>query len=222
MYQIRVNAPNDDLISKGDFGVLPDQFGYGRKVVNLGGILITERGKYTVDIFEIGADNKLKFIKTKRLFNADYPPQREFSDAEKEADIHIILNGVTMTNSNAPINIQKANAVTITLEDGTTNTLADSNENRARRPGGEARAPAFVAEGGGAAVKHPGMTLDCDGPTDENRFYALAEEVGEVAASLTYDNAQGTGHGADTVAEVTQVGALALAWLVRYQDGGER
>jgi probable lipoprotein len=50
-------------------------------------------------------------------------------DAEKEADIHIILNGVTMTNSNAPINIQKANAVTITLEDGTTNTLADSNEN---------------------------------------------------------------------------------------------
>ena len=50
-------------------------------------------------------------------------------NAEKEADIHIILNGVTMTNSNAPINIQKANAVTITLEDGTTNTLADSNEN---------------------------------------------------------------------------------------------
>jgi len=85
MYQVRVNAPNDDLISKGDFGVLPDQFGYGRKVVNLGGILITERGKYTVDIFEIGADNKLKFIKTKRLFNADYPPQREISDAEKEA-----------------------------------------------------------------------------------------------------------------------------------------
>ena len=38
-----------------------------------------------MDIFEIGADNKLKFIKTKRLFNADYPPQREISDAEKEA-----------------------------------------------------------------------------------------------------------------------------------------
>lgn len=66
------------------------------------------------------------------------------------------------------------------------------------------------------------MTLDCDGPTDENRFYALAEEVGEVAASLTYDNAQGTGHNANTIAEITQVGALALAWLTRYQDGGER
>ena len=80
-------------------------------------------------------------------------------------------------------------------------------------------AAAFVAEYERAAVKHPGMTLDCDGPTDELRFYALAEEVGEVAASLTYDNAQGTGHGADTIAEVTQVGALALAWLTRYQDG---
>lgn len=81
---------------------------------------------------------------------------------------------------------------------------------------------AFVAEWERAAVKHPGMTLDCDGPTDELRFYALAEEVGEVAASLTYDNAQGTGHGADAIAEVTQVGALALAWLTRYQDGEDR
>ena len=66
------------------------------------------------------------------------------------------------------------------------------------------------------------MTLDCDGHTDESRFYALAEEVGEVAASLTYDNAQSTGHNADTIAEVTQVGALALAWLACHQDGGER
>ena len=80
----------------------------------------------------------------------------------------------------------------------------------------------FCVEYERAAVKHPGMTLDCDGPTDENRFYALAEEVGEVAASLTYDNANSTGHNANTIAEVTQVGALALAWLARYQDGEER
>ena len=83
-------------------------------------------------------------------------------------------------------------------------------------------AAAFVAEYERAAVKHPGMTLDCDGHTDESRFYALAEEVGEVAAALTYDNAQATGHNADLIAEVTQVGALALAWLTRYQDGEER
>ena len=78
---------------------------------------------------------------------------------------------------------------------------------------------AFQAEYERAAVKHPGMTLDCDGHTDETRFYALAEEVGEVAAALTYDNANATGHNADLIAEVTQVGALALAWLTRYQDG---
>ena len=88
--------------------------------------------------------------------------------------------------------------------------------------GVEDPAAAFVAEYERAAVKHPGMTLDADGPTDELRFYALAEEVGEVAASLTYDNAKGTGHNADTIAEVTQVGALALAWLTRYQDGENR
>ena len=81
---------------------------------------------------------------------------------------------------------------------------------------------AFVAEYERAAAKHPGMTLDCDGHTGRSRFYALAEEVGEVAASLTYDNAEGTGHNADTISEVTQVGALALAWLTRYQEGGER
>lgn len=81
---------------------------------------------------------------------------------------------------------------------------------------------AFVAEYERAAVKHPDMTLDADGHTEETRFYALAEEVGEVAASLAYDNTEGTGHNADTIAEVTQVGALALAWLARYQDGDER
>ena len=80
----------------------------------------------------------------------------------------------------------------------------------------------FLAEYKRAAVKHPGMTLDAGGHTDESRFYALAEEVGEVAAALTYDNAQGTGHNADLVSEVTQVGALALAWLTRYQNRGEQ
>lgn len=87
------------------------------------------------------------------------------------------------------------------------------------RLGCETPAAAFVAEYERAAVKHPGMTLDADGPTDENRFYALAEEVGEVAAALTYDNANATGHNSDLISEVTQVGALALAWLARYQDG---
>lgn len=90
-----------------------------------------------------------------------------------------------------------------------------------RTLGVEDPASALGVEYERAAAKHPGMTLDADGHTDESRFYALAEEVGEVAASLTYDNTDSTGHNADTVAEVTQVGALALAWLTRYQDGEE-
>ena len=77
----------------------------------------------------------------------------------------------------------------------------------------------FLVEYERAAKKHPGMTLDSDGHTNESRFYALAEEVGEVCAALTYDNAQDTGHNANLTSEVIQVGGLALAWLSRLQGG---
>lgn len=76
----------------------------------------------------------------------------------------------------------------------------------------------FAAEYERAQKKHPGMTLDSDRHTDESRFYALAEEAGEVCAALTYDNAAKTGHNANLISEVTQVGALALAWLARVQE----
>ena len=84
--------------------------------------------------------------------------------------------------------------------------------------GVEDPAVALAAEYERASEKHPGMTLDSARHTDESRFYALAEEAGEVCASLTYDNATQAGHGASLTSEVTQVGALALAWLLRYQD----
>ena len=66
--------------------------------------------------------------------------------------------------------------------------------------------------------KHPGMTLECDGHTDATRLFALVEEIGEVAACLTYDNDTETGHGSDLESEVIQVIALALAWATRYLD----
>lgn len=69
-----------------------------------------------------------------------------------------------------------------------------------------------------AAKKHPGMTLECDGHTDATRLFALVEEIGEVAACLTYDNDAETGHGSDLESEVIQVIALALAWATRYLD----
>lgn len=72
-----------------------------------------------------------------------------------------------------------------------------------------------------AAEKHPGMTLECDGHTDATRLFAIVEEIGEVAACLTYDNDAETGHGSDLESEVTQVIALALAWATRYLEDGE-
>ena len=67
-----------------------------------------------------------------------------------------------------------------------------------------------------AAQKHPGMTLECDGHTEATRLFALVEEIGEVAACLTYDNDAETGHNSDLESEVIQVIALALAWATRY------
>lgn len=69
-----------------------------------------------------------------------------------------------------------------------------------------------------ASRKHPGMTLECDGHTDATRLFALVEEIGEVAACLTYDNDAETGHGSVLESEVIQVVALALAWATRYLD----
>lgn len=69
-----------------------------------------------------------------------------------------------------------------------------------------------------ASVKHPGMTLERDGHSDATRLFALVEEIGEVAACLTYDNDAETGHNSDLESEVIQVIALALAWATRYLD----
>ena len=80
----------------------------------------------------------------------------------------------------------------------------------------------FKAEFEAAKRKHPGHTFDLTEVPDLDKYWALAEEVGEVAASLTYDNTDDTGHQADLIKEITQVGGLALAWLVSYQNREER
>lgn len=85
MVEVRINSPKEELITKGSFGVMPDPFGYGRKIINLEALLLNERGDYTVDIFELSADEKLSFIKTEKLFTLDYPPQRKFTEAELKA-----------------------------------------------------------------------------------------------------------------------------------------
>lgn len=82
MFEVRLNAPDDTLITKGEFGVYMDPFGVGKKILDLEKFLVTERGKYTIDVFEKVAQDKVKFIQTADLFIADYPPQRRFSDEE--------------------------------------------------------------------------------------------------------------------------------------------
>ncbi|MGY0394579.1 MULTISPECIES: hypothetical protein [unclassified Fusobacterium] len=83
MFEVRINAPDDTLITKGEFGILPDPFGVGKKILDLEKFIVGERGKYTIDLFEKVAEDKVKFIATEDLFIADYPPQRRLSDEDK-------------------------------------------------------------------------------------------------------------------------------------------
>lgn len=81
--------------------------------------------------------------------------------------------------------------------------------------------PRALEEYSRAAEKHPGMTLECDGRADATLLFALVEEIGEVAACLTYDNDAETGHNSDLESEVIQVIALSLAWATCYLEDGE-
>lgn len=78
VFEIRLNGPNDDLISRGELTPMLDPLGVGKKIIDIDRFLIKNRGKYTLDIFE-KMDDELKFIKTETLFIAEYPPQRRFT-----------------------------------------------------------------------------------------------------------------------------------------------
>jgi hypothetical protein len=112
MFEVRINAPDDTLITKGEFGVMLDPFGVGKKILDLEQFVVAERGKYTMDIFEKVAEDKVKFITTTDLFIADYPPQRRFSDEEKakilgtEGVIKSVRTEFKATPESEPIKIQ--------------------------------------------------------------------------------------------------------------------
>lgn len=62
-------------------------------------------------------------------------------------------------------------------------------------------------------LKHPGRTLDTGEFSEAEKLVVLMEEVGELAHELTYDS----DHDDDKVyAELTQVAALAFAWMESY------
>ena len=50
-------------------------------------------------------------------------------EADKSADVHLVLKGATMTNTNAAISATSAVHVYLTLAEGTTNSLSDSSSN---------------------------------------------------------------------------------------------
>lgn len=78
IFEIRLNSPSDELITKGEFTPMVDPFGSAKKILDLEYMLIKERGIYTVDIFQkIG--NELKFMVSVPAFMAEYPPQRPFT-----------------------------------------------------------------------------------------------------------------------------------------------
>jgi len=85
-FEMRLNSPSDQLVSKGEFQVAPELFGYGKKVVNFKEFIVVERGKYTLDIFH-KTEEGLKFLATEDLFIAEYPPKRIFRKGEVEAII---------------------------------------------------------------------------------------------------------------------------------------
>jgi len=81
MFEMRLNGPEDELISKGEFGIAASPFGTGKKVIDIENFLITERGKYTLDLLEKKPEG-LKFVQSCDLFIAAYPPQRRFGEEE--------------------------------------------------------------------------------------------------------------------------------------------
>lgn len=50
-------------------------------------------------------------------------------EADKSADVHLVLKGATMTNTDAAISATSAGHVYLTLAEGTTNSLSDSSSN---------------------------------------------------------------------------------------------
>nr|WP_307775826.1 hypothetical protein [uncultured Cetobacterium sp.] len=83
VFEVRLNGPDDDLISRGELTPMIDPLGVGKKIIDIDKFLVKNRGRYTIDIFEKNGE-ELKFIKTETLFIAEYPPQRRFTEEQKE------------------------------------------------------------------------------------------------------------------------------------------
>lgn len=91
IFEVRLNTPSQDLMSKCEFKSNIGPFGITKQIINLEKILLPERGVYTLDVFEKNGEN-FKFLGAAQLFIAEYPPKREITDELKES----ILNDITL------------------------------------------------------------------------------------------------------------------------------
>ena len=82
MFEMRLNGPKDELLSKGEFGMMATPSGIpSKKVISIEKFIVHARGKYTMDILEKRPEG-LKFVGSTDLFVASYPPKRRFSSEE--------------------------------------------------------------------------------------------------------------------------------------------
>lgn len=116
-FEMRVNSPEDHLISNGEMRIPRDPHGLGKKVIVIDKFVVAELGKYTIDIL-VKNSGKVKFLTTKTLFEASYPPQRIFREGEIEA----ILNSEekiikTIKTDFKPINAKEAVILSLSLDE---------------------------------------------------------------------------------------------------------
>ncbi len=84
MFEMRLNGPNDELLSKGEFGMIATPTGIpSKKIISIEKFMVNSRGKYTLDVLEKRVEG-LKFIGSTDLFVASYPPNRKFTPEEVE------------------------------------------------------------------------------------------------------------------------------------------
>ncbi|MBN1469139.1 MAG: hypothetical protein JXM74_06425 [Fusobacteriaceae bacterium] len=85
LFELRINSPEEEILAKMEFGVPAQYPGLSSKqVIGLQNIVISKRGKYTVDILEKNPTG-YKFVKSVTLFTAIYPPKRRFAEGEIDA-----------------------------------------------------------------------------------------------------------------------------------------
>jgi len=116
MFELRLNGPNDELLSKGEFGVAAGPLGNGKKVIDMEKFLIKDKGTYSVDILEKGPEG-LKFVQSCELFTAAFPPERVFREGEIEQILKTDEVIKTIKTEFRPFGVKEAVKIQMNLDE---------------------------------------------------------------------------------------------------------